>query len=238
MHVRGVEVERLAGASGRSRRGGPPSTRRSSMISPSTTATAPRETSWSWKPVSLPFVHVITQTSTWSSRQSCSKWRSAVAWRTSARHVSGSAAMRRTSSRSSSRSRSRWRRSGSRTLMRRPPWRGAQQPRRVARAQRGLDRVAERELGGPRRRGGRSRDELVDADLAQHRVDGPLAVGGDVEEDAGIARGRAAAGDQPLAVQRRQAGEHREAHAQARVRGPAPDARRRTTPTASRPRSR
>ena len=34
---------------------------------------------------------------------------------------------------------------------------------------------------------------------------------------------RAAAGEQPLAVQRREAGEHREAHAQARVGGPAPD---------------
>ena len=50
-----------------------------------------------------------------------------------------------------------------------------------------------------------------------------VAVGGDVEEDAGVAAGAAAAGREPLAVQRRQAGEHREAHAQARVRGPAPD---------------
>ena len=48
------------------------------MISPCTTATAPCDTSWSWKPVSLPLAHVMTQTSTWSSRQSCSKWRSGV----------------------------------------------------------------------------------------------------------------------------------------------------------------
>ena len=53
-----------------------------------------------------------------------------------------------------------------------------------------------------------------------------LAVGGDVEEDVGIADRAAAAGQQPLAVQRRQAGEHREAHAQPRVGGPAPDGER------------
>ena len=84
--------------------GGPPSTSRSSTSSPSTTATAPLDTSWSWKPVSLPFAHEITHTSTWSSRQSCSKWRSPVPWRTRDLHCTGSAAIRAASSRSSSRS--------------------------------------------------------------------------------------------------------------------------------------
>ena len=66
-------------------------------------------------------------------------------------------------------------------------------------------------------------DEPIDADLAEHRVDGPGAVGRDVEEHVRIADGDAAAGHEPLAMQRRQAGEHGEAHAQPRVRGAAPD---------------
>jgi hypothetical protein len=33
---------------------------------------------WSWNPVACPFIQERTQTSTWSSRQSCAKWRCSV----------------------------------------------------------------------------------------------------------------------------------------------------------------
>ena len=164
----------------------PPSTRRSSTSSPSTTATAPLETSWSWKPVSLPFVHEITHTSTWSSRHSCSKWRSGVPWRTSAAPRSGSAAI-----------------AGDQIAQlgavevaahagdlhgrAAPSSRAGLRSRSAARTASPSAQLAGRDDGPVG-----AEDELVDADLAHHRVDGAVAVGGDVEEDAGVAdrRGR------------------------------------------------
>ena len=101
------------------------------------------ETSWSWKPVSLPLVHVMTQTSTCSSRQSCSKARSAVPWRTSARHRCGSAAICATSSRSSC------------PVEVAAGHARGQQPGRDCAAQGDAHRIAERQLGA-RRPTGRS----------------------------------------------------------------------------------
>ena len=114
---------------------------------------------WSWKPVSLPFVHVITHTSTCLSRHSCSKWRSGVPWRTSPRQVSGSAAIRVTSSRSSVRSRA---------LMPRPPPRRRSAAARVALAHRDVHRFAERQRRGRDDGAIGAVHELVDADLAHH----------------------------------------------------------------------
>jgi hypothetical protein len=57
--------------------------------------------------------------------------------------------------------------------------------------------------------------------LAQDGVDGADPVGRGVEEDVGIDPRPPAARLEPLAVQRREPGEHREAHAQARVAGAA-----------------
>jgi len=42
-------------------RGGAPSARRSSRTAPLTTATAPHELSWSWKPVSWSSIQQISQ---------------------------------------------------------------------------------------------------------------------------------------------------------------------------------
>ena len=113
-----------------------------------------------------------------------------------------------------------------------------QQSGRVAPAQRGTHGVAERQLG--RRDDGTvgAVDEPVDADLAQDRIDGAPAVGGDVEEDVRIAdRGAAArdAGARAAAAPGRRASRSRRA-APGAPRGP----RRRTraTPSASWPRSR
>ena len=66
-------------------------------------------------------------------------------------------------------------------------------------------------------------DQAVDADLADDRVDRAGTVRRGVEEDAGIVVAAAAAGDEPLPVQRCEAGEHGEAHPQPGVGGPAPD---------------
>ena len=70
----------------------------------------------------------------------------------------------------------------------------------------------------------RAVEQPVDADHAQHRVDRARAVGGGVEVRQRIVDrvGRAAARGQPLGVQRREPGEHREHDAQARVRRPPP----------------
>jgi len=70
------------------------------------TATAPLDTSWSWKPVSWPLIHEMTQMSTWPSRHSCSKPRRSASMRTRSRHAPGAAAISATTRRSSARSRS------------------------------------------------------------------------------------------------------------------------------------
>ncbi len=70
----------------------------------------------------------------------------------------------------------------------------------------------------------RAVEQPVDADHAQHRVDRERTVGGRVEVRQRIVHraGRAAARGQPLGVQRREPGQHREHHAQPRVRRPPP----------------
>ena len=50
--------------------GAAPSTSRSSRTLPATTATAPEETSWSWKPVSCSSIQQISQAATSSLRSS------------------------------------------------------------------------------------------------------------------------------------------------------------------------
>ena len=140
-----------------------------------------------------------------------------------------------TRSRSSARSRSRRRR---RDLMPRLLAAALSSRCGVALAQRGAHRVAERQLAvrddGPVG----AEHELVDADLAQHRVDGAVAVGGDVEEDAGVADRRGRRGPtaaRGAAAPGRRASRSTRAGAGARA---GPRRRTRTTPSACSRRSR
>ena len=67
--VRGLEGERAAGAEHARWAARRPASR-SSRTLPATTATAPAETSWSWKPVSCSSIQQISQAATLSSRRS------------------------------------------------------------------------------------------------------------------------------------------------------------------------
>ena len=69
--------------------GSAPSTSRSSRTLPATTATAPADTSWSWKPVSCSSIQQISQAATLSSRSSSEYVRAARSCSTRRRQLSG-----------------------------------------------------------------------------------------------------------------------------------------------------